>query len=485
MKISTKLLLLFTFICLSFSGSGAVELSLYDALKIGVENSSRGAIISGDLEVAKQQYHAEKINFYLPEISIEGNVPVYNVTESFGNVYGQNDQVFFRRTNLNYNANLSLNQSLITGGEFLVKGQLVNNKTERPQTTFDGGLEDVTQKDRQGVFDFSLTQPLLKPSEPKNRLHNKEDDLEIARISKVDETTKLKDEIIEAYFGKLVADLKVEIAESKVESGQLKKNIDSLKLVDEVLSEEQYLETSSAYLDAELESFDAVNEYKTKTRELAILLDFEATDEITASTPVVSDHISDQQKERFINGWENSNAIKKANLEYRKAERSANYAAGGHGLTGMLTANYTVGRGKYEDNYRDEDNNTDSWGLQVNFSLPLWDGGSKGAELKAARLSAQKSEMELERAKKTQKAEIINLINQLDICYRKIDVLNKQIELAKNKLDIADYRYNDGQISRVEYLESKVSYLEAKNKYLDELKEYFKNRVQLEGHYSL
>lgn len=467
------------------SSAMAVELTLQEALKIGLENSSRGAIISGDLEVARQQYHAEKVNFYLPEISIEGNVPVYNVTESFGNVYGQNDPVFFRRTNVNYNADISLNQSLITGGEFLVRGQLVSNKSELPRTTSEGGLIDITEKDRQGVFDFSLTQPLLKPSEPKNRLHNKQDDLEIARITQVEESTQLKDEIIEAYFGKLVAELQVDIANSNVEAELLKKNIDSIKFAEEVISEEDYLETSSAYLDAQLESFDAENELKTKTRDLAILLDYEATDEVTTSTPVVTSHINEQQKERFINGWENSNAIKKASLEYKKADRSANFSAGSHGLTGMLTANYKVGRGKYEDDFRDEDNNTDSWGVKVNFSLPLWDGGSKGAEIKAARLSAQKSQMELERAKKTQKAEIINLINQLDICYRKIDVLNKQIELAKNKLDIADYRYNDGQISKIEYLESKVFYLEAKNKYLDELKEYFKNKVQLEGHYSI
>lgn len=485
MKILTKILFLSVFLCQLADNVKAVDLTLYDALKIGIENSSRGAIISGDLEVARQQYHAEKVNFYLPEIAIEGNVPVYNVTESFGNVYGQNDQVFFRQTRINYNADISLNQSLITGGEFLVRGQLVSNKSERPRTTIDGGLEDITQKDRQGVFDFSLTQPLLKPSEPKNRLHNKEDDLEIARINQVEEITKLKDEIIEAYFGKLVADLKVEIAESKVEAERLKKNIDSMKFSDEVIAEDAYLETSSAYLDAELESFDAVNEYKTKTRELALLLDFEATDEVTTSVPIVANHINEQQKERFINGWEDSNAIKKASIEFKKAERSADYASSSHGLTGMLTANYTVGRGKYEDDYRNEDNNTDSWGMKVNFSLPLWDGGSKGAEIKAARLTAQKSQMEYERAKKTQKAEIINLINQLDICYRKIDILNKQIELAQNKLNIADFRFNDEQISRIEFLESKIVYLEVKNKYLDELKEYFKNKVQLEGHYSL
>ncbi|HDL00952.1 MAG TPA: hypothetical protein ENH23_01800, partial [candidate division Zixibacteria bacterium] len=117
----------------------------------------------------------------------------------------------------------------------------------------------------------------------------------------------------------------------------------------------------------------------------------------------------------------------------------------------------------------------------VNFTLPIWDGGSKGAEIKAARISAKKSQIAFEKVKKSAKAQIATLINKLDISYRKLSVLQKQIELAKNKLDIAKFRHEDGQISTLEFLESKIYYLETQDKLLLELKDYYNSKFELEG----
>ena len=153
-----------------------------------------------------------------------------------------------------------------------------------------------------------------------------------------------------------------------------------------------------------------------------------------------------------------------------------------------MEANYSLGRGDITLDDRDTltttNNNTDSWGVSVNVTLPLWDGGKTGAEIKAARLNAKQSQIELDRAKKATKGLLVNLVNKLDISYQKLQVLQKQIELAKTKLSIAVYRNNDGQTSRLEYLESEIFYLEAQDKYLEELKAYFSTKTELEGNYA-
>ena len=143
-----------------------------------------------------------------------------------------------------------------------------------------------------------------------------------------------------------------------------------------------------------------------------------------------------------------------------------------------------LARGDVELDGFSSTNNTDSWGLTVNFTFPLWDGGAKGAEIKAARLSARKSLIEYEKAKKSAKAELTNLVNKLDISFKKLSVLTKQIDLANEKLKIAKYRLDDGQISRLEFLESKIYYLETQDKYLEELKIYFNTKFDLEGKYT-
>lgn len=468
---------------MSFSTVHSIELTLSDALKSACEKSSRAEIINGDLEVAEQYYNAEKINFYLPEISLNGNLPIYNVMESFGNIYGQSQKSLNKRTTLNYNANIDLRQSLITGGELLIKSQLVNNKSDLPQTNNLGVLEDVTQRTKQGVFDFSFTQPLLKPSEPKNNLRDKKDDLEIARLTQAEEITTLKDEVIEAYFGVILAQLEYTISNRKAESAKEKAGIDSIKYKDGIFSEEAWLESASANLDAELNQFDAENNRIEKNRDLTMVLDIDVDEEIKTSTPALTGKISENQKKAAINSWAISVPVVKAQYNFSKIDRQAEFAAASHGLTGTFNANYTIGRGEFKSQDFKEDNNTDSWGMSVNFSLPLWDGGSAGAAVKAARLNSKKSELELERIKKSERAIIVNLVNKIDISYQKISVLNKQIELAKNKLSIAEFRHDDGQISILEILDSKVYYLEAQKKYMEELKDYFKNINKLEGKY--
>ncbi|MDH3938793.1 MAG: hypothetical protein OEV68_15830, partial [candidate division Zixibacteria bacterium] len=56
---------------LMFVPSASAEvLTLDEAIDIAVNRTGRGGIIEGNFEVAEQQYFAEKIGFYLPEISI-------------------------------------------------------------------------------------------------------------------------------------------------------------------------------------------------------------------------------------------------------------------------------------------------------------------------------------------------------------------------------------------------------------------------------
>ena len=66
----------------------ARELALERALDIALNRTGRGEIIRGNLEVAEETYFAEKINFYLPEISINGALHSYGVSERWGYLPG-------------------------------------------------------------------------------------------------------------------------------------------------------------------------------------------------------------------------------------------------------------------------------------------------------------------------------------------------------------------------------------------------------------
>jgi len=197
--------------------------------------------------------------------------------------------------------------------------------------------------------------------------------------------------------------------------------------------------------------------------------------------------LSDVDRQAYLNNWSESLPIQESRLEYQMAKRAADYEASAHGLTGTIRASYGLERGTVEDNRsglnQSEDLQTDSWGVSLNFSYPLWDGGASSANVKAARLSEEQARLELQKAEKSADSEIENLVHQEDLSFRKLEVLRQQIDLANARLEIAQGRLDDGQISRLTFFEDQISFLQSKINYLDELMEYFTTRVELEGRY--
>ena len=465
----------------------ATKLTLENAIDIALNRTSRGEMIRGNLEVAEQNYFARKINFYLPEISINGALPQYTVDESYRFFGGATKKGLRTTRELNYRSFIRLKQSLLTGGDVSLTANLVSGDERYPDLQLNPATGEVTsrgtivEESRLGDFELVYTQPILKPSESKNNLYNARDDLSTARLERLDNEAKLEQETVETYVDLLQLGIQSEIIADKFESARLAAEIDSMKLSDGVVSDEDWLISASNRLDAELEFFDIENSTSEKRRELAILMDFDPETEMELVEPAVGDRLSEQNKNRMLVSSGNTVQVRKAEIQYASAERQADHAASGLGINADLEAKYKTGKGWYETNGDRLDVDLEGWGVALNFSFPLWDGGAAGAAVMSARLEAEQAKLDLSRQRKTEKAEIINLVNKIDVSFKRLEIIRQQIELARNKLDIAQSRYDDGQISRITFLESRVFYLETRDKYLEELKSYLLDRIQLDS----
>ncbi len=58
------------------------------------------------------------------------------------------------------------------------------------------------------------------------------------------------------------------------------------------------------------------------------------------------------------------------------------------------------------------------------------------------------------------------------------------VDLTAERLGIARMRFENGEISEVEYIESNVAHLDARKKYLEELQKYLVDRYTLEGKFT-
>ena len=304
-------------------------------------------------------------------------------------------------------------------------------------------------------------------------------------MTRVEEEAALRKEVTEAYLGVIQQTLQLEIAEDTHEKAGLQVEIDSAKLSDGIISEEDYLLSTSSALDAELSLFDIQTTLEESRRELRTLLDLDAAEGLKLAEPAVPEHFGEGESERLVAAWDRTVPVVKAEHQFTKAERAAEFEASGHGLTGDLKATYSLGRQKIEkelvDGSDEENINTTGWTVSLDVSLPIWDGGAGSAAVKAAKFEAERARYEYTRARRSARAQILSLINQLDVSHQRLGIIRKQIELAHNRLSIAESRFQDGQISMLTLLETKISYLESKDLYLEELKAYLLNRIELQG----
>jgi len=106
------------------------------------------------------------------------------------------------------------------------------------------------------------------------------------------------------------------------------------------------------------------------------------------------------------------------------------------------------------------------------------------AAVDAARFEAERAQLELQQAKQAAQAEIVKLVNQVDVSFRRLKILRKQVDLAANRLSIAQERMDDGRLSEIGHLEAQAALSEARSKYLDELRSYLMNRASLDGKFA-
>lgn len=464
------------------SPSAGAELTLEAAIEKAVGSTARAGMIRGDLEVAEQNYQARRITFFVPSISINGALPSYSVDQSYRFFGSSARKRIYKTRGLGFNSFIQLRQSLLTGGNLDIRANLNADEDRYPDTdplALPGTF--LRERTRRGYFDFSLSQPLLKPSAPKNELANRRDDLALARLSRSEEELALAQEVVTAYVGALQGALQEEAEGNRQEAATLKAGVDSMKWQDGVISEEAWLASASARLDAELGHREAAGVRAERRRTLALLLDRDPADPVDLVEPVVTAHPGSGELDAMEERWESSYAIQKAERTYEKSARAASYAATGHGLTGDLSAKYTAGRGRVSlDDAPDDNINTNGWGLSLNFSYPIWDGGAAGAEVKAARFQAERARLELQKARQNARAEIARMADQLDVSFRRLEILRKQVELAEERLRIAGTRMEAGRVSRQTYIETRVLVLDAKVKYMKELETYLNTRMRLD-----
>ena len=464
--------------------TGAEPMSLPEALARAVQHSARGRIIRGQADVAAQRYRAQRINFMVPAVSINGSVPAFDVDEDYRFFGGANTKQLYRTRDMSFQSFIEMNQSLVTGGKLTVTANLNAGDSHYPDTRVVGSGFDVVESLQRGYFDFRLEQPLFRPALARKLLHDLRDDREAAEADLRQQEGDLCREVTEVYLGLVRDELQAMLWRDRLEAAQVQAVVDSSKFRDGTVPEELWLQSASARLDAELGRVDAETVAGTRLRQLRMLLDLDANETVEPSEPPVPPPLGDVVEARLLAQGEKTLSVRKGEIGYRKAKRQAEFASAERRISGDLQARYSFGKGKVKTAYYDEfvaDNiDTRGWGVLLRMRIPVWDGGAASAAVNAARLQTEQARLEYEQQVKNARSEIASLLDDLDGSYRRLGILKRQIELAAGRMAITESRYKTGEVTRVKFLGDRIAYLEQRDRYLQELTQHLTLRNDLE-----
>jgi outer membrane protein TolC len=473
--------------------------TLNSALDRLLNETTRGRIITGEREVAHSKYRAERIGYYIPEISFNTTLPSYQQSQDFGYRSGYTEPIFYKDKSIASSGNLQLKQKIITGGDLTLSATYnLSDQDNYPVTSFRQvaveGEPDSTiiiselttgiYRRRGGNFSIQFSQPIFRNSESRSSYLDARDNLNKADVQWRATAADLKKEGISAYFDLITADIDLQIANYQSQLADFNAKWDSVKYNDSVITEEAWIESKSARLEKRLAMFDAEATFQEKTNDYNHLMDYPSGAGIELQIPSVPEKPDEKERRFLLANVDKTAESELARLNMEMAERGLSRTRSSMGLNGTLNATYSSGRGEIKKSLPMEETtdrtDTKDWRVSFEITYPIWDGGASGANLHSQELAYESARLEYLAAERNAKNKMEILLKRIEINHAKLSLLEQELDLAEQKLQDAEERHEIGMISDGALLENRVFYFEARKNRLATLKNYYLDITELE-----
>ena len=469
------------FLLLVLASTGNTEkITLDAALGRLIGATARGKIVNGQREVAQAKFSAQRIGYYLPEISLNTTLPTYRKSQSYDRYFGFSDPIFFKSTAISGTGNIQLKQKIITGGDLTLQAAVDLRNDEYPASS-NAGIITATDKRRLGNLYLQFTQPLFKASESRSAYSDARDNLEKAEIEWRASQADLKKEGVTAYFDLLTADIDRQSAEQDRLLAEYNAKWDSVKFAAGAITEEAWLTSRSTQIEKQLGLYDVSATFEEKVNGLNHLLDLPVDSKPELDDPVTPIPPDSNRVRWFLENAEKGSETELSRIKMEMAERSLNTTRSGMGINGSLKTSYAVGRGTVNPGLsEDQKIDTRDWQVTVDLSYPIWDGGASSAGLRSQELSFESARLEYQASQRSAKNKLAILLKRLEINQSKLALLDQELELAGRKLNDAQSRYDKGIISDKTLLENRLANLKTQKDRLTALKNYYLDLAELE-----
>jgi outer membrane protein TolC len=427
----------------------AVEMTLERMVDLTLSNSYRIRNLNLGIEGTRQELRAEQSRLR-SQVSLDLSMPnIESIAEPRWNSQLGLNEIVHENSNT-WEAELSIEQPVILFG-YPTNGYLsLNNQVYRLSQLEDDGTRDLRYYNRYFV---QYTQPLFQPNSLKNDLEEARLDLEEAELEFYGDVVDIVDDLSGDYFElfedaymrvineRMVANLRLAVAAAEgVAQADAARGIDLDQARVELANAEEQLQQSSS-------------QFRLQSASMKTRLNMAESDSITLTPDVTVTPVAIDVQQATQYALQLTPRMRELDIQHRMAEIDLDQTGGQNSF--RVNLEFSYGRERMDPRFGNIwGQPTNTYTVDVNAYLPIWDWGGRKARIAASRIELQQTELEQEEAVTQIVSNVQNEARNVEEFQSRALNMQNNLQLASNLSASSIDLYRQGSATILDVLQS-------------------------------
>jgi len=349
-----------------------------------------------------------------------------------------------------FEAELSVRQPVILLG-YPTNGYLsLNNRVYRFSQLLDDGSRDLRYYNRYFV---RYTQPLFQVNNLRNDIERAELDLEDSQLDFYDELVDLVDdlsddylELFEVAYNEGINRAHADNIRAAVAAAQLRAQTDTARAID-------VGQFQVELANAEEQVQQSVSSFRLNAASLRTRLNLSEADSITLNPLLQVRPVTIDVEQATQYAMELTPQMRQLSINYREGELNLENTRARGGFRVDLAVSY--GREAQDPLFNQIwTDPTNSYTLDVNAHLPIWDWGERKARIESSRISLDQTQLRIEQVEQQIRSDVANQVRNVEEFQARALNMEVNLGLASDLAQESLGLYRDGAITALDLMQN-------------------------------
>ncbi len=445
-----------------------LELSITEVIALAKSQSLKAITVKNKFQTAQWEYKTYRANL-LPEVSLDGNIPVYK--RSFSPYQHEDGSYsYVRNNNLTLGMGLNVTQNIpLTGGQIRIGTSLDFT------SQLGGGQDEFLSV----PIHITLIQPLFTVNTHKWDMLIEPLRYEEAQIIHTEEMEQLTLEVVALYFNFLLARTDVDIAKQNLENANKLYEVGQAKRDKGQLSKNELIQLEIATLQSRASLTEAKSSLRARMFQLNAFLGLNEGIELRLQTPLTT-HAGVLSYGVVLEQALKNSSFTKSIL---RRQKEADYAvANAKGNLRRIDLYASVGLSGVDNSFASSYANlVNNQVVEVGVSLPILDWGKREAQVMVAQSNRAVEESRIREEEINFSQDIFLLVENFNNQAQQLQIAIESDKLAQSRYDIAMETFISGDINMLDLNDARDSRDAASRRLIEEMYRYWNYYYNIQG----